>query len=64
MKLSDVQRISTKIREAIVTEVQVTNHIAQQESPLEYMPRFIENLSRVVEEIVFEEIEYGRRKYK
>ena len=54
------KQIKDRIEMAIIEEVQVTNLIAQQE-PENYMPRFIENLSSKIHEIVLDEIMMRKR---
>lgn len=60
MKIEEVERIREKIRMLIVQEMSVTNLIAQQEKPEEYLPRFIETLTQELHELVIDELQYGR----
>lgn len=61
MKIQEAERIRERIKMLIVQEVQVTNTIAQQEKPEEYMPRFIENLTQELHELVLDEITFRRK---
>ena len=61
MKIQDVESIRDRIRMAIVHEINSINIVSQQQ-PEEYLPRFIENLTQEMHELVLDEIIYGRRR--
>lgn len=54
------EEIQDRIRSVIIEEIQVTNLIAQRE-PENYIPRFIENLTNRIQEVVLDEITFRRR---
>lgn len=54
------QAIRDRIEQAIVTEINVTNLIAQNE-PEVFIPRFIQTLTDRLHEIVIDEIVYGKK---
>lgn len=60
MKIEQVESIRDRIRMAIVQEINSINIVAQQ-APEEYLPRFIENLTQNLHELVIDELIYNRR---
>jgi hypothetical protein len=61
MKIEYVEGLKDRIRQLIVDEIQLTNIIAQQNSPQEYLPRFIEQLTSSIHILVLDEIIYRRK---
>ena len=55
------EQIRERIMMAIVQEIQFTNGIAQRVEPETYIPRFIENLTNQIHEIVLDEIAIRKR---
>ena len=49
------EQIKSRIQMAVIEEIQLTNLIAQQEPEI-YIPKFIENLTNTINEIVLDEI--------
>lgn len=54
------QAIRERIERAIVEEINITNLIAQNE-PEVFIPKFIQELTNRIHELVIDEIVYGRR---
>jgi len=63
MKIKEVESIRDRIRMAIVQEINSVNIVAQQQ-PEEYLPRFIENLTQEMHELVIDELVYGRHRVR
>lgn len=61
MKIEEAERLRDRIKALIVQEVQVTNWIAQQTDPIDFVPRFVENLTQEIHELVLDELTYRRR---
>lgn len=61
MKIREVEQLRERIRMFIVQEIAVTNLIAQQEHPEEYIPRFIENLTQDLHELFLDELAQQRK---
>ena len=62
MNITEVERIRERIRMLVVQEISITNLVAQQEKPEEYLPRFIETLTQELHELVIDELTYGKRR--
>ncbi len=62
MKIEEAEKIRDRIRMTVVQEIQSINIVAQQSDPNDYLPRFIENVTQSLHELVIDEIIYGKRR--
>lgn len=53
--------IADRVRHTIIEEIQANNLLAQGE-PENWIPRYIENLTNRLTELVLDEIAFGKRK--
>lgn len=61
MNTKEVETIRDRIKQILVQEIQSTNVVAQQTNPEEFLPRFIENATQSLHELVINELVYKRR---
>ncbi len=51
--------IRDRVEKVIVEEINITNLIAQRE-PENYIPKFVQNLTERITEIIQDEVKYGK----